>query len=202
MNVLWPVQREILLSMGISAASENSITTLLCQTNDPNDTLNRDGYTSNGVGLVIGGMGDQTYIYPDTYRCAISKRRGFVRIALKTGASLVPAISFGENNLYKIVDVTSSFLIRLGIGYKQPDRLYRVIPNGRGLFQTSFGLLPIRHPVTVVIGPPIQLTKTTNPSMDLINQTHELFCSRLKELFELHKHKYVKNSEQIHLEIV
>lgn len=201
-NNLWPIVRELVLSCGNSSATANNLTTLLNQSNDASNKANRDGYTSNGVVLVGGGMREQPYTYPDTYRCVLKQRRGFVRIALQTGASLVPAISFGENNICNMIDVTSKFLLRLGIGYKQPDRPYPVFPNGRGFFQTSFGLLPLRHPITTVIGAPIHLEKIINPSKELIDQTHDVFCTKLKELFEEHKSKYVKNCENIHLEIV
>lgn len=198
MNTLMPLVREFPLSCGVSAATTNSLATLLNQSNDTND----DEYTSNGVILVGGGMREQAYTYPNTYKFVLKQRRGFVKIALQTGASLVPAISFGENDVYKMEDVTSKFLIKLGIGYKQSDRSFSVFPNGRGLFQTRFGLLPIRHPITTVIGSPIHLPKIANPCRDLINQTHEDFCIKIKELFDEYKCRYVKNYEQVHLEIV
>lgn len=191
-----------MLSCGSAAASVNSLTTLLSQSNEPTDKSNHDGYTSNGVALIGGGVREQYYMYPDTYRCVLKMRRGFVRIALQTGASLVPGISFGENNTYKMMDVTSKFWQRLGFGYKQPDRLYRVFPNGRGLFQYSFGLIPLRHPITTVIGAPIDLEKTPDPTTEQLNQIHQLFCTRLEELFEAHKSKYVKDFENVHLEFV
>lgn len=80
-----PYAREIMLAVGTCWASANSLTKLLTQSNDPNDKLNRDGYTSNAVGLVVGGEREQRYVYPDTYRFFLKTRKGFVRIALKTG---------------------------------------------------------------------------------------------------------------------
>ena len=38
--------------------------------------------------------------YPDTTDLVLKKRKGFVRIAIETGAALVPIFVFGENDLY------------------------------------------------------------------------------------------------------
>lgn len=191
MNSLVPVTREIVLSVGICSVSPSALITLLTQSNDPDDKTNRDGYTANAVGLVVGGEQEQRYMYPDTYRCFLKTRKGFVKIALKTGASLVSAISFGENNLYKISH------------YRTTDKTYRFPPAfcGRGFLQYNYGLLPRRHPITTVIGAPIEVKQISNPTEEDINRIHEIFCTRLTELFEEHKSKYVKNYENIQLEI-
>lgn len=197
---MMPISREILLSLGYTAATENALKTLLSQSNDPNDKANRDGCTSNGIALIPGGVPEASHAFPNSYQCALAKRRGFVRIALETGASLVPAISFGENDIYKEVNLETGVWQRL-IKHKAKANKSKIL-NGRGFLQYNFGLLPIRHPINTVIGVPIHLEKTPNPSREFINQTHELFCARLKELFETHKCKYVTNFEQIHLNIV
>lgn len=187
LTTLMPISREILLSLGYASATENALKTLLTQSNDPNDEKNRDGFTSNGIALIPGGVPEARYAYPNNYQCALAKRRGFIRIALETGASLVPAISFGENDLYN---------------WQLNKFTISKILNGRAFLPFNFGLLPKRHPINTVIGAPIHLVKTTKPSIESINQTHELFCTHLKDLFETHKWKYVKNFEQIHLNIV
>lgn len=198
-----PIVREILLSLGYASATESALKTLLTQSNDPNDEKNRDGFTSNGIALIAGGVREVYYAFPNNYKCALAKRRGFVRIALETGASLVPAISFGENDLYKEIDLSTGTGQGI-IKYISETCKYPIskILNGRGFLQHNFGLLPIRHPINTVIGAPIHLEKISNPSIELINQTHELFCTRLTELFETHKCKYVKNFEHIRLHIV
>lgn len=53
-NLTAPVSREINLSLGFCSASANSLTTLMKQSNDPNDKANRDGYTSTAVALIVG----------------------------------------------------------------------------------------------------------------------------------------------------
>lgn len=151
--------------------------------------------------LVVGGVREAQVFQPNSYRCVISKRRGFVRIALENGSSLVPVISFGENDVYRAINCKSwSAPIRDFIE-KHVNRNLLLL-SGRGIFQYSFGLLPVRHPVTTVIGAPIHLTKTPNPSDEEIERIFDLFCTRLKELFEMHKSKYVENYEHVHLEIV
>lgn len=200
---MLPISREIMLSCGLCSASEASLTTVLSQTNEPSDESNRDGCTSNAVVLVVGGIREYHYTRPNKYRFVVAKRRGFVRVALKTGASLVPAISFGENNYYEIVDYSKGFW-RWFIVDVCKQRINHVPPIycGRGFLQYNFGLIPRRNPITTVIGAPIHLRKNENPSDNEINQAHELFCEQLKLLFDDHKNKYIKNSEEVHLELV
>lgn len=201
-NTQIPLTREVLLSCGMAAATENSITTLLNQSNDLFDEKNHDG-TSNAVGLVLGGVREVFYTYPNTYRCVVAKRRGFVRVALKTGASLVPALSFGENDLYEIIQFKTGLINRfLEFLCKRFSNVAPIIYCGRGFLQYNFGFIQKRHPITMVIGAPIHLNKNENPNEEELNKIHDLFCTKLKQLFESHKNKYVENADNVHLEIV
>lgn len=201
-NLIMPGCREALLFQGLSAATEKALKTLLLQSNDPTDRSNRDGYAGNAVALIAGGAREAMAFVPNTYKCAISKRRGFVRIAMQTGSSLVPVISFGENNVYREIDLSGPFGRFIKYLFKRFLNTNLVIPTGRGIFQYNYGFIPIRHPVTTVVGAPIHLPKTPNPSTEEIERYYDLFCSQLKELFETHKSKYVKDSEKIYLEII
>lgn len=198
LNTKLPVTRELVLGCGLCSASAKSIKYLLSQSNEPLHEANQDGFTANAVGLVVGGARETFFTQPNKYQCAISKRRGFIRLALESGVALVPALSFGENNLYEAHEVKrNSLWYRL---IEKPSLRYanRVPPLHSG----RFGLIPNRHPITTVIGQPIQLKKTPVPTSEEIEQTFQLFCTRLKELFESQKSKYIKDCEHIHLEIV
>lgn len=198
LNTKLPVTRELVLGCGLCSASERSLKCLLSQSNDPLHESNHDGYSANAVGLVVGGARETFFTRPNAYSCVIKKRRGFIRIALQSGVPLVPALSFGENDLYEANEVKpDSLWYRL---IKSPSLRYanRVPPLHKG----RFGLIPNRHPITTVIGAPIQLKKTPMPTSEEIEETFELFCTRLMELFESHKNKYIKDCEHIHLEIV
>lgn len=197
------MQREILLNCGFCSASENSLNILLNQSNDPSDTSNSDGFTSNAAVLVVGGAREAFHTQHNAYKCILKNRRGFIRLALQAGASLVPVISFGETNLYELIDYKPGTWIRcIQDIFKRYTYIVPIHFNGRGYLQYNFGLLPKRHPITTVVGAPIHIKKINHPSKDELNRLHAIFCKRLTELFETHKSKYVKNFEKIHLEII
>lgn len=195
-----PIMREMILNWGMCSASANALTTLLSQSNDPSDKSNRDGCTSNAPVLTVGGAQEALYAVPDTYRFVLKKRKGFAKIALRTGAPLVPAISFGENNLFEQIEYApGSFVRKMQDAFKRMTKLAPVHVNGRGFLQYNFGLIPRRHPITTVIGAPIDVTKTPNPSKEDIEQLHSIFCEKLTELFETHKTKYVASGVKMEI---
>lgn len=195
--------REFHLSCGGSAASARSIKTLLTQSNDPNDKSNRDGYTANGVGLVVGGAKESFYAVHNTYKVILKNRKGFVRVALETGAPIVPAIAFGENSIYQIVQFAPDSWGRTILETIKKLTTINPVPfNGRGIFQYNFGFLPKRMPITTVIGAPINVDKIPTPTIEDIDKVHSLFCEKLTELFETNKSKYVDDYENVHLEII
>ena len=53
--------------------------------------------------LAIGGATESLYAGPGTMDLVLCRRKGFVRVALQTGASLVPVINFGENKVYSTI---------------------------------------------------------------------------------------------------
>ena len=199
----FPIWRELLFGIGGTSASSKALTKLMTQSNDPNDESNRDGFTANAVALIVGGAEEAFYTRANLYRFVLKNRRGFAKIALKTGASLVPSISFGENNVFDLIEFQpGSFGRWLQNMIKRYIKLAPILFNGRGFFQYNFGLIPKRHPLNVVIGAPIHVKKIVEPTKDDIDELHKLFCVELEKLFETHKSKYVENSENVHIEII
>lgn len=201
--LLFPIWREMLLGVGCCSAAANAITTLLNQSNDPDDESNCDGYTANAVGLIVGGAAESFHTRANTYKFVLKNRKGFAKIALKTGASLVPSISFGENNVYDLIEFQpGSWGRSLQNVIKRCTTFAPLFFKGRGYLQYNFGLLPKRHPINVVIGGPIHVVKVLEPTKDEINEVHKLFCIELEKLFEAHKQKYVENANNVKLEII
>ena len=136
--------------------------------------------------------------------------------ALKHGSYLVPTFSFGELSLFSnmLLNPKGSFVRNLQ--EKICDKItwpFPILFSGRGIFQYSFGLLPKRHPITVVgklipiieitkgdkhmedqytyyacfyiaVGKPISVLQTDHPTQELIDSTHEAYVQALKELYE------------------
>lgn len=201
-DMLFPIFRELLLSWGLSDPSVQNISTLLSQSHNDADVSNNDGFTSNAVILSFGGAREAFLSAPNTYKVFLNARKGFVRMAIQHGAGLVPAIAFGETNVYDTQCENGSVVQKIQQIIKKYTTIAPVLFNGRGFFQQSFGLIPRRHPITLVIGEPIDCIKNATPTNDEINETHAMFQKRLIELFETHKSKYIENHEMVRLEIV
>ncbi len=138
------------------------------------------------VMIVVGGAEEAFYAIPDTTTLVLAKRFGFVKIALEEGASLVPVFCFGETNLYHKGEdgpwrKRISNFTKKTMGFTAPNFI------GRGIFQYSFGVLPMRRKLTAVVGEPIKCPKTANPSEELIKEYHEMYVENLRKVYDTHK---------------
>lgn len=67
----------------------------------------------NAAAIVVGGALEVLDTIKNTMCLTLKKRKGFVRLALRNGASLVPVISFGENDLYHTMHEEGSLYNRI-----------------------------------------------------------------------------------------
>jgi 2-acylglycerol O-acyltransferase 2 len=164
---------------------------------------NEDGYTSNAVALVVGGAQEALYSRPGKYQIHIKNRKGFVKVAIETGASLVPVFSFGEVDVYNSPNnEPGSRLRKFQEKYKEWTGVAPAIFIGRGFFQYTFGLIPRRSPIHTVIGSPIVIKKNESPTSEEIDAIHNEFLHEIEKLFENHKHKYIQNADNVKLIMV
>ncbi|KAJ8946391.1 hypothetical protein NQ318_011797 [Aromia moschata] len=178
----FPFVREFLLAIGGVPSTEAAI----------EDVLGKPG-GGNVCGLFVGGIAEAFYCKPGVHRLKLKTRKGFVRLALKNGASLVPVYSFGETELF---DQPNSAMARNinEIGYKWLG-FPPLMLSGRGFFQYSFGILPRRHPVSVVVGEPIDVPKIEQPTREQVDEYHSKFVDKLIQLFEEQKFKYLEKPD-------
>ncbi|KAM9414374.1 2-acylglycerol O-acyltransferase 1 isoform 2-T2 [Pholidichthys leucotaenia] len=141
--------------------------------------------------IAVGGAPEALDARPGALRLQVLNRKGFIKLALKHGAQLVPVFSFGENELFDQMDnPTGSPLRRLQNRLQSIMGIAMPLFHARGVFQYSFGLIPYRKSITTVVGEPIPVIQTMSPSRDDIENLHKVYLKSLVELFEKHKTAY------------
>ncbi len=63
--------------------------------------------------IFVGGEKEQLMTKPNEHKIYLKSRKGFVKLALKHGADLVPMYAYGENECYTISNFASGFRIWL-----------------------------------------------------------------------------------------
>ncbi|XP_019380431.1 PREDICTED: 2-acylglycerol O-acyltransferase 2-A-like [Gavialis gangeticus] len=194
MLTVWfrvPFFRDYLMSGGLIASDKESASSVL-----------RKPGGGNILVIAVGGAQEALDARPGAFTLLLKNRKGFVRLAIEHGVSLIPAFSFGENELFDQVDNPKGSWLR-----NMQHRLQKVMGislplfHARGIFQYSFGLIPYRRPIFTVVGKPIHVEQKHNPSQEEVNQLHQTYIGELCKLFEEHKAKYNVPKEK-HLEFI
>eukprot|EP00037_Helgoeca_nana_P037789 m.17719 g.17719 ORF g.17719 m.17719 type:complete len:350 (+) comp9407_c0_seq1:91-1140(+) len=162
-----PGYREVLLGGGVVDAARYSATRIL-----------EAGFS---LALVPGGATEALHNHPDHDVVYIKKRRGFVKLGLEAGASLVPCFSFNECNTYGVLGVTNP-----------------TINKFRTKFQHIFGIsvplvtniLPMKTKIRVVFGKPIKCPKMENPSDKVVQEYLDRYIDELTSLYNDNKDTY------------
>lgn len=107
-NFRIPLYRDYALRMGLASVSRESCENL----------LSKGGTNGEGMGraitIVVGGARESLDAEPFKLRCVLKKRKGFVKLAIRQGADLVPVMAFGENDLYDQFDAKRNPWIHKG----------------------------------------------------------------------------------------
>lgn len=181
-NFRIPFWNFLLTLLGLCDASKESIIAALSG-------------PGKAVALVLGGAKESLDAHPGYHTLTLKNRKGFVKIALQTGACLVPCYAFGENNVFVQMDNPKGSKVRAWQDYLQQVFGFALpLTHGRGIFQYGFGLLPIRNPIRVVVGKPIELPMIKREDItnaDIVKY-HELYMDQIKEIYDLYKEKWAK----------
>lgn len=176
----FPLRREYVLATGAVEVSRESIDYCLTQKSK-----------GHAVIIVIGGAMEALESRPNHFILHLSRRKGFIRLALQKGADLVPVFSFGENDLFEQVENPEGSRLRsLQVWWKKQFGFSPPVFSGRGIFNYNFGLLPFRRPVNTVVGAPIAVERIDQPTDEAVNELHKRYSEALVALFEEHKAAY------------
>lgn len=192
-NFRIPLYREYILSLGIQSVSKESITNI----------LTRGGRNDEGMGravtIVVGGARESLEAQPGTMHLVLGERKGFVKVAIRTGADLVPVLAFGENDLYdQVSSKTHPSLHRLQMYALRTLKFTLPFLHGRGIFNYDVGLMPYRRPLNIVVGKPIRVTQKREGDIDIaeVNRLHGLYVKELKKLWDRYKDDFAAEREE------
>lgn len=180
-NFRAPFIREYCLLHGLRSCSKRALRSL----------LKRPG---NAVVLFPGGASEAVETVEGDNRIILNRRKGFVRIALETGAHLVPVAAFGETNLFHMYRPTPG-----SFGARFQAVSHYVLPGRQPLFWGDgvfgeWGLLPLARPLTTVVGRPIEVAKwegaREGPEWEAaVDAVHGRYCEELRQLWDAWKDK-------------
>ncbi|KAI7887311.1 putative diacylglycerol acyltransferase type 2b [Lichtheimia hyalospora FSU 10163] len=182
-NFKLPLHRDYILALGMCDVSKQSCKAVL------------NSGPGRSIAIVIGGASESLNARPGVMDLTLKKRLGFCKIALQTGASLVPVINFGENELYEqVMNDDGSWLRKF---QRQTQRLAGfTVPlfHGRGIFNYDIGLMPHRRPMHVVFGEPIDPPKGDVENVDkAVQELHYKYMESVKALYDKYKDVYAED---------
>ncbi|XP_077553716.1 2-acylglycerol O-acyltransferase 2-like [Haemaphysalis longicornis] len=175
-----PFYRELLLACGVCCPSRESL-----------DCVLSSKTPGRAAAILVGGDTEMHQAQPGSYKLVLTKRKGFVRVALKHGTPLVPVFSFGENEIFVQAEVpVDSLLGRVVAWIKSLLGFTPPLFWGRGVFQYSWGWVPHRKRIVTVVGKPLEVPKLEFPSDEEVDRVHRQYIDALTQLFNDHKDKY------------
>eukprot|EP00775_Hariotina_reticulata_P011662 gene11662-11805_t len=136
------------------------------------------------VAVIVGGIAEMYMKHPAKERIMLRRRKGFVRVAVETGTSIVPVYHFGCTQALDAWPQSAAGL----------SRKYRVslgVPVGR------WGLTPVPHPAPMfrVSGAPIAVPRI-DPAADpeafkkAVDEVHAQVVTAVQELYDRHRTQY------------
>mmetsp|Transcript_10374 Transcript_10374/g.18591 ORF Transcript_10374/g.18591 Transcript_10374/m.18591 type:complete len:333 (-) Transcript_10374:72-1070(-) len=153
----------------------------------------------DSIGIAPGGAKESLECKPHTLQLYLLKRKGFARLALETGASLVPVLSYGENETYSTVQFKEGTWMR---------RLQEMLQQAFGIALPLFvgrqwlPLLPKRSNIQTIVGAPLRPKRASigdKPSEEAVAALHDEYCNALRALHLEHRDKYGYGSVPLEL---
>lgn len=180
-NFKIPFYRELLMIHGCGSVSKRSCANILSQG------------PGSAIAIVIGGAAESLSAHPGTADLTLKKRFGFVKMAIREGADLVPVFSFGENDIYaQLANAKGSMVYKLQKKFQKVFGFTLPLFYGRGLFNYNYGLMPFRHPIVSVVGKPIHVERDPHPSDEKVQELQGKYIAELTRIWDKYKDLYAR----------
>jgi 2-acylglycerol O-acyltransferase 2 len=153
------------------------------------------------ITIVIGGARESLDAQPYSLRLVLKRRKGFVKMAIRTGADLVPVLAFGENDIYDQFQPEQhpkihkfQLLVKKVLGFTIP------LFHARGVFNYDVGLMPYRRPMNIVVGRPVRVAQNPRPEQEEIDRIHEQYIQELERVWGTWKDEFApKRKEELQI---
>jgi hypothetical protein len=146
--------------------------------------LSKGGVEGSCV-LYIGGIAELFRCSESHETLILQKRKGFIKLALQTGADIVPMYFFGNTSVLSVF--THPFLESI-------SRKYQVSLTW---FWGVWGLpIPRPHKIIYARGAPLGLPHLVNPTDEEINQWHEKYVSEVQRIFDAYKKRIPRYADK------
>ncbi|KAI1306939.1 diacylglycerol acyltransferase-domain-containing protein [Xylaria venustula] len=190
-NFRIPFYREYILAMGVRSVSKESIVNILNKGGPNNEGMGR------GVTVVVGGARESLEAQPGMLRLILRERKGFIKLAVRCGADLVPVLAFGENNLYdQLQPQEHPFVHRIQMFILKVWKFTLPFLHGRGIFNYDVGLMPYRRPLNIVVGAPIKVRQSSSVNPEEVNRLHGLYVTELEKLWDRYKDEFAPDRKE------
>ncbi|KAM3147411.1 hypothetical protein pb186bvf_000662 [Paramecium bursaria] len=143
---------------------------------------NFNKHLKNGQNVVFvpGGFEEATMTSQKENRLFLKQRKGFIKYALRYGATVYPLFTFGENSLFQTFDKFMNFRLWLN-KIKMPGTI----------FWSRFLSIPEPHnSVVTVCGQGLKCPKIENPTIEDIEKYHQEYIKLVQQLYEKYSPKY------------
>jgi hypothetical protein len=137
---------------------------------------------NESISIMLGGVKELLNTNDDTMMFVIKDRSGIFRLALETGSSLVPVITYGENELFS--PIRNEFLDSINAALYSMLRIAIPVPTWNSLKNWVNLYKGPLMPVHTHVGTPIQVTKVNRPTKKDIDTLRDTYISELTKLFE------------------
>ena len=147
----------------------------------------------HSVGIIPGGIAEmfEAGRGRDTEVMTVRRRKGFVKIALETGAPIVPCYCFGNTQVFDTPHTAAAGNGGIATEAALLVRISRYLRTSLVVFWGRFGLpIPFRVPLLTVIGRPIPCPTVDAPSPELVNEYHDLYLRETKRIYDKYRNCY------------
>lgn len=205
-NFRIPFYREYLLLLGLASVSRRSCEALLRGTH-PRSRLNPLRFflaapkpqpaSGRAITIVIGGARESLEAKPGYMHLVVRRRRGFLKIAMRENAAVVPVLSFGENDLYEqTMPGQESWVYSMQMCIKRVMGFTLPLAHARGVFNYDVGLMPYRRAVDVVVGRPVKWEGEGEVTEKEVDRFQERYIGELQRLWEENKEAFAADRVQ------